>query len=93
MTTFRGDVLFELYGSDGTSPMRMLIRLPQGLDAAEPGLILETSSGAPMILGSLGPSRKWLSVPPDIGPGATLRLVDLARDVQLGEVVLPESSP
>ena len=78
--------------------------LPAGLDAAEPGLILELGGGAPpWVLGSIAPGRPVVPVPGGLDAGAghaptgtgggRLVLADLARDVRLGWVDLPPGKP
>lgn len=69
--------------------------LPAELDAAEPGLILESGDAPPRTLGSIAPGRPIVPLPVgsgDLGGGAELVLVDLARNLQLGRTELPEGA-
>lgn len=77
--------------------------LPAGLDAAEPGLILELENEPPRVLGSIAPGLPALPVPGGLAPGGRdagggrlrpagggrLVLVDLARELRLGWADLP----
>lgn len=77
--------------------------LPAGLDAAEPGLILELENEPPRVLGSIAPGLPALPVPGGLAPGGLdagggrlrpagggrLVLVDLARELRLGWADLP----
>lgn len=66
--------------------------LPAELDAAEPGLILESAEAPPRALGSVAPGRPVVPVPGGLGGGEALVLVDLARDLELGRAKLPENA-
>lgn len=66
--------------------------LPAELDAAEPGLILESAQAPPRALGSVAPGRPVVPVPGGLGSGESLVLVDLARDLELGRAKLPEGA-
>lgn len=46
--------------------------LPAGLDAAEPGLILEIGDAPPRVLGSIAPGRPVVPVPGGLGVGGGL---------------------
>ncbi len=77
--------------------------LPAGLDAAEPGLILELENEPPRVLGSIAPGLPAVPVPGGLAPGGRdagggrlrpsgggrLVLVDLARELRLGWADLP----
>ena len=52
------------------APPFLWATLPAGLDAAEPGLILEVGGGAPpRVLGSIAPGRPMVLVPGGLGTG------------------------
>lgn len=88
--------------SGATGPF-LWASLPAGLDAAEPGLILELENEPPRVLGSIAPGLPALPVPGGLAPGGLdagggrlrppgggrLVLVDLARELRLGWADLP----
>lgn len=65
--------------------------LPPDLDAAEPGLIVETAGRADT-LGSLNGVRAILSAPAPLA-GGQLVLADLARGLRLAEASAPGGAP
>ena len=79
--------------SDAAGGQVMRISLPPGLDAAEPGLVVEADGGPPRVLGSVSAGRTHLPVPDGLPAGGRLLLLDLARDIRLGEAAIPEGNP
>ena len=82
---------------DSSAPF-LWAMLPVGLDAAEPGLILESGDHPPRVLGSIAPSRPLVPVPGGLEAGVQsggrlLVLVDLARDLRLGHAEMPGGAP
>lgn len=89
-------------GGGATGPF-LWASLPAGLDAAEPGLILELENEPPRVLGSIAPGLPAVPVPGGLAPGGRdagggrlrpagggrLVLVDLARELRLGWADLP----
>lgn len=75
--------------TDPTGVQLMRVSLPRGLDAAEPGLLLEVDGAPPRILGSVSAGRPAIPVPEGLPGGGRLVLVDLARDIRLGEAMVP----
>ena len=78
---------------DSSAPF-LWATLPVGLDAAEPGLILESGDHPPRVLGSIAPSRPLIPVPGGLEAGGqsggeVLVLVDLARNLRLGHADMP----
>ncbi len=65
------------------------VSLPDGLDAAEPGLILERP-GASDTLGSVNSVRSSVAAPKMPAEGGILVLADFARGLRLAEKPLPE---
>ncbi len=70
---------------------RVHASLPPGLDAAEPGLIVETAGRADT-LGSLNGVRATLPAPAPLA-GGQLVLADLARGLRLAEAPAPGGAP
>ena len=75
-------------GMDGAPALR--VSLPGGLDAAEPGLVLEGDGGVRRVLGSIGSRQAVIPLDSGLPGGGRLVLVDLARDLRLGEAAVPE---
>ena len=89
-------------GGGATGPF-LWASLPAGLDAAEPGLILELENEPPRVLGNIAPGLPAVPVPGGLAPGGRdagdgrlrpagggrLVLVDLARELRLGWADLP----
>ena len=69
------------------------VSLPPALDAAEPGLVLEAKGAAPRVLGSVTTGPPWLPVPDGLPEGGRLVLMDLARNLRLGETTVPRAAP
>ena len=90
--THAGPARIELL-ADASDARVLRVSLPPGLDAAEPGLVLEEDGGSPRVLGSVSAGRRHLPVSDDLAAGGRLVLLDLARDIQLGEAAIPEGSP
>lgn len=67
---------------------RLRVALPPGLDAAEPGLVLE-GDGRTDTLGSVNAVRPWLPAPTMPAEDGRLFLADLARGLRLAEAPLP----
>lgn len=96
--TSAGVAAVRYFGTE--APPFLWATLPAGLDAAEPGLILELGGGTPpRVLGSIAPGRPVVLVPGGAGGvpagtgGGRLVLADLARGVRLGWVDLPPGEP
>ena len=90
--THAGPARIELL-ADASDGRVLHITLPPGLDAAEPGLVLEADGGPPRVLGSVGTGRRHLPVGDGLSAGGRLVLLDLARDIRLGEAAIPEGNP
>lgn len=88
LRTPQGPATASYFAAD--SGGRIRASLPPGLDAAEPGLILE-AEGRADTLGSLSAARTTLPAPATLAPGR-LVLADLARGVRLAEAPLPGSA-
>ena len=88
METPAGTARVELVTDPAGTPL-MRVSLPPGLDAAEPGLLLEVDGAPPRVLGSMSPGWPAIPVPGGLPGGARLVLVDLARDIRLGEAMVP----
>lgn len=69
------------------------VSLPQGLDAAEPGVVLETESAPPRVLGSVTTGPPWVPTPGGLPAEGRLVLMDLARNARLGATALPRAAP
>ena len=67
--------------------------LPPGLDAAEPGVVLEVGSAAPRVLGSVSAGRAAIPLAQSLPDGGLLVLTDLARNIRLGEAPIPGGAP
>lgn len=78
-------------GAAGASVLR--VRLPPGLDAAEPGVVLEVGSATPRVLGSVRAGRAAIPLAESLPDGGLLVLTDLARDIRLGEATIPDGAP
>lgn len=76
--------------SSGPWGSRLYVSLPEDLDAAEPGLVLE-AAGALDTLGGVNAVRPYVPAPQMPEGGGTLVLVDLARGLRLGDAPLPRS--
>ncbi len=90
--THAGTARIELV-ADASDGQVLHISLPPGLDAAEPGLVLEADGGPPRVLGSVSTARRHLPVGDGLSAGGRLVLLDLARDIRLGEAAIPEGNP
>lgn len=75
-------------GAAGPSVLR--VWLPLGLDAAEPGVVLEVGSAAPRVLGSVRAGKAAIPLAESLPDGGLLVLTDLARGIRLGEAAIPE---
>ena len=78
-------------GETGDPVLR--VSLPPGLDAAEPGLLIEAEGMAPRVLGSISPARPVIRLSGGLPGGGRIVLVDLARDIRLGEARVPGGGP
>lgn len=78
-------------GAGGASVLR--VWLPPGLDAAEPGVVLEVGSATPRVLGSVRAGRAAIPLAESLPDGGLLVLKDLARDIRLGEATVPDGAP
>lgn len=67
--------------------------LPPGLDAAEPGVVLEGGSATPRVLGSVRAGRAAIPLAESLPEGGLLVLKDLARGIRLGEAQIPDGAP
>ena len=78
-------------GAAGASVLR--VRLPPGLDAAEPGVVLEVGSATPRVLGSVRAGRAAIPLAESLPDGGLLVLTDLARGLRLGAATVPGGAP
>ncbi len=69
------------------------VSLPPALDAAEPGLVLEEEGTPPRVLGSVTTGPPWLPTPDGLPADGRLVLMDLARNLRLGETTVPGGVP
>ena len=75
----------------GASVLR--VGLPRGLDAAEPGVVLEVGSATPRVLGSVRAGRAAIPLAESLPEGGLLVLTDLARGIRFGEATIPDGAP
>lgn len=82
-------------GPDGSSDggAGLWVSLPPLLDAAEPGVVLEAEGVSPRVLGSVTTGPPWLPTPDGLPAGGRLVLMDLARNLRLGETAVPGGQP
>lgn len=78
-------------GAAGASVLR--VWLPPGLDAAEPGVVLEVGSATPRVLGSVRAGRAAIPLAESLPDGGLLVLTDLARGIRFGEAAIPDGAP
>lgn len=69
------------------------VSLPPDLDAAEPGVVLEADGAPPRVLGSVTTGPPWVPTPGGLPAEGRLVLMDLARNMRLGETALPPVAP
>ena len=76
-----------------TGSALLRVELPPGFHVADAGLVLEQEGSAARVLGSVAPGRAEFAVPDDLAAGARLVLWDFARDLRLGEAIVPARGP
>ena len=74
---------------DGSGSPVLRVWLPSGLDAADPGVVLEVGSAPAQVLGSVRAGMAAIPLAESLPDDGLLVLTDLARGIRLGEVAIP----